>query len=165
VFGQQISLKAATNLVGRAVAEFGHPVAECPEVPQLVHAFPRPERFATESLEGLRIPKARAATLAGIAAATIADPRLFEPGRDLADVVARLRKLGGVGEWTAQYIAMRALGESDAFLFGDVGVHRRLAQLGLDLGHKELVAHAERWRPWRAYAVMYLWKSDSDSAA
>jgi AraC family transcriptional regulator of adaptative response / DNA-3-methyladenine glycosylase II len=68
--------------------------------------------------------------------------------------------LAGVGEWTAQYIAMRALGESDAFLAGDVGVQRRLARPdGQRPAITDILARAERWRPWRAYAVMHLWTS------
>ncbi len=108
--------------------------------------------------------KARAATLAGIAEAVVADPRLLEPHRDLAEAVARLRDITGVGEWTAQYIAMRALGESDAFLAGDVALQRKLANRGKRPSIRELLARAERWRPWRAYAMHYLWIADADSA-
>ncbi len=85
----------------------------------------RGQSVSTSKLAGLGIPAARAAAIGGVAKAS-ADARLFDPRRDLAEAVTRLRTLPGIGEWTAQYIAMRALGESDAFLAGDVGVRRRL---------------------------------------
>ena len=94
----------------------------------LTHVFPRPERFTPKALVGLGMPKTRAMCLAGIADAVIADRHLFDPRRDLAEAVARLRELAGIGEWTAQYIAMRALGESDAFLAADIGLQRSFAR-------------------------------------
>jgi AraC family transcriptional regulator of adaptative response / DNA-3-methyladenine glycosylase II len=103
------------------------------------------------------MPKARAAAIAGIAAEAAADPRLFERRRDLEEAVARLRRLPGVGEWTAQYIAMRALRESDAFLADDVALQRALAVDGRRPRARELLVRAEVWRPWRAYAVLHLW--------
>jgi AraC family transcriptional regulator of adaptative response / DNA-3-methyladenine glycosylase II len=113
-------------------------------------------------LTALGIPRARAAAIAGVAAAVSADAHLFDPRRDLAEAVARLRNLPGIGEWTAQYIAMRALGESDAFLAADVAVQRKFALHGRRLTASELPVHAERWRPWRAYAVLHLWMADKD---
>jgi AraC family transcriptional regulator of adaptative response / DNA-3-methyladenine glycosylase II len=89
---------------------------------------------------------------------------LFDPHRDLADAVARLCQLPGIGEWTAQYIAMRALGETDAFLAGDVALQRKLASNGQRPSAAELLAHAERWRPWRAYAVLHLWTAEADAS-
>ncbi len=124
VLGQQITVKAATRLAGRLVAKLGESVAGKIDVPGLTHAFPPPNRFEVEVLAGLGMPRPRAATLASIASAARRDARLFDPRHDLAAAVARLRELAGVGEWTAQYIAMRALGESDAFLATDIGVLR-----------------------------------------
>jgi len=95
-----------------------------------------------------------------LAAAFATDARLFDPRRDLSEAVARLRQLPGIGEWTAQYIAMRALGETDAFLAGDVALQRIIAADGNRPSAAELLARAERWRPWRAYAVLHLWMSD-----
>ncbi|MEO6054021.1 MAG: hypothetical protein ABIP97_08425, partial [Chthoniobacterales bacterium] len=88
------------------------------------------------------------------------DPHLFDPRCDLEETVTHLRKLPGIGEWTAQYIAMRALGESDAFLAADIGVQNKFALHGKRLTASELLARAERWRPWRAYAVLHLWMAD-----
>ncbi|HEX4795877.1 MAG TPA: AlkA N-terminal domain-containing protein [Humisphaera sp.] len=162
ILGQQITLKAATQLAGRVVAAMGTPTAENMDIPGLTHAFPRPEQFNALSLANLGIPRSRAAALAGVASALRADPRLFDPRRDLEEAVAHLRDLPGIGEWTAQYIAMRALGESDAFLAADVGVQRRMAVAGRRPTTCELLGRAECWRPWRAYALLHLWMSDAD---
>jgi AraC family transcriptional regulator of adaptative response / DNA-3-methyladenine glycosylase II len=164
VVGQQISLKAATRLASRVVSALGTPVSERIEIPGLTHAFPRPERFDVKALTDLGLPGARAAAIAGVATALAAGARLFDPSRDLAETVARLRRFPGIGEWTAQYIAMRALGESDAFLASDVGVQRQFAVHGQCLGTSQLLARAEHWRPWRAYAVLHLWMADNDVA-
>jgi AraC family transcriptional regulator of adaptative response / DNA-3-methyladenine glycosylase II len=160
VLGQQISLKAATTLAGRIVSTVGAPVKNGMDIPGLTHAFPQPARFNANSLARMGMPRARAAAISRVAAATVTDPHLFEPRRDLADAVARLRTLPSIGEWTAQYIAMRALGESDAFLAADIGVQRRLASNGQRPAASELLVRAERWRPWRAYAVLHLWMAD-----
>ncbi len=158
ILGQQITLTAATRLTGRVLEELGEAVTS--DIPGLTHAFPRPERFDVNILAKIGMPKARAAALAGVAAAAKADPHLFDPRRDLTEAVTHLCKLPGIGEWTAQYIAMRALGESDAFLAADVAVQRKFAQHGPRLNGKELLDHAERWRPWRGYAVLHLWMAD-----
>ncbi len=157
VLGQQITVKAATSLAGKLVAALGAPVADRPG---LTHAFPRPERFGSDEVAALGIPRPRAAAIAGLAAAVLADPRLFDPRHDLDEAVARLRVLPGIGEWTAQYIAMRALRESDAFLAADVALQRRLAVDGRRPNAQELLARAEGWRPWRAYAVLHLWTAE-----
>jgi AraC family transcriptional regulator of adaptative response / DNA-3-methyladenine glycosylase II len=163
VLGQQITVKAATRLATRLVETIGTQVADGThgtQVPGLTRAFPRPERFKPAALNTLGMPATRAATLAALASAADADEHLFDPRGDLAETVERLRDLPGVGEWTAQYIAMRALGESDAFLAGDVAVQRRLAsEDGQRPTINETLARAERWRPWRAYAVLHLWMS------
>jgi AraC family transcriptional regulator of adaptative response / DNA-3-methyladenine glycosylase II len=162
ILGQQITVKAATQLASGIVGTLGTPVMDNAPAPGLTHAFPRPERFTARALGSVGMPKARAAAIAGVAAAIAADANLFDPRRDLSDAVARLRELPGVGEWTAQYIAMRALGESDAFLAADVAVQRHFALAGGRPGASELLARAEAWRPWRAYAVLHLWSADAD---
>ena len=147
VLGQQITVKAATRLASRLVAATGSL---------------RPDRIKASVLASLGMPSARAAALAGIAAAAQANPHLFDPRCDLEDAVTHLRTLPGIGEWTAEYIAMRGLGESDAFLASDVGVLRKFeARARRRLTPKQLIPRAESWRPWRAYAVMYLWMSES----
>jgi AraC family transcriptional regulator of adaptative response / DNA-3-methyladenine glycosylase II len=161
ILGQQITLKAATQFAARIVSAIGSPVTATIEIPGLTHAFPSPDRFNLKALYGIGITTARAKSIAGIAAAAIADPRLFDPRRDLPEAVARLRQLPGVGEWTAQYIAMRALGETDAFLAADVALQRKFNISGRRPTVPELLDRADRWRPWRAYAMLHLWMSDA----
>jgi AraC family transcriptional regulator of adaptative response / DNA-3-methyladenine glycosylase II len=163
VLGQQITVKAAIQMAGRIVSIAGAPLMDNRFVPGLTHAFPRPEHFHAHTLANIGMPKSRAAALVSVAAAVKADPHLFDPRRNLEEAVSRLRKLPGIGEWTAQYIAMRALGESDAFLAGDVALQRKFAMQGPHPTASELLAHAERWRPWRAYAVIHLWMADPEN--
>jgi AraC family transcriptional regulator, regulatory protein of adaptative response / DNA-3-methyladenine glycosylase II len=162
MLGQQITVKGATQLAGRIVAAMGTRVADDTDMAGLTHAFPTPEQFDVKTLADVGMPKARAAAIAGVAAAIGADERLLDPRCDLAEAVARLREIPGVGEWTAQYIAMRALGESDAFLAGDVAVQRRFVSRGRRPSAAELLERAESWRPWRAYAVLHLWMAHAD---
>ena len=109
------------------------------------------------------MPMARVRCLIGLAAATRSDPQLFDPRSDLTDAVSHLKRLPGIGEWTAQYIAMRALGESDAFLAGDVGLQSKFSVHGRRPTADQLLSRAESWRPWRAYATLHLWMSEAPS--
>lgn len=163
VLGQQITVKSATTLAHRIVVALGTPVADKTNVPGLTHLFPHPEQFKFESLARLGMPRNRAMTLVAIAEAVKADPFLFDPHHNLDDAIANLQRLAGVGEWTAQYIAMRALGESDAFLAADVALQRSYARNGSRPSAKKLLACAQRWRPWRAYAVAHLWLADAEN--
>ena len=165
ILGQQITVKAATRLAAKLVAALGDPLGARADLPGLTHGFPRPERLDANTLAALGMPKARAAAIAALAAAARIDPHLFAPRRDLGEAVARMRQLPGIGEWTAQYIAMRALRESDAFLADDVAVQRALAVDGRRPRARELLARAESWRPWRAYAVLHLWMAQAPAAA
>jgi AraC family transcriptional regulator of adaptative response / DNA-3-methyladenine glycosylase II len=163
VLGQQITVKAATRLAGKLVATLGAPVSHSLERAGLTHAFPRPELFQADKIAALGMPRARAATLAGLATAVLTDTQIFKPGRNVEETVAQLRTLPGIGEWTAQYIAMRALRETDAFLAGDVALQRLLAHAGRRPNPRELLALAENWRPWRAYAVLHVWTAGADA--
>jgi AraC family transcriptional regulator of adaptative response / DNA-3-methyladenine glycosylase II len=162
VLGQQISVRAATQLAGRIVAAVGTRVSLGIDTEGVTHAFPSPQQLNLKALSGVGLTNARTAAIAGIAAAAAADSRLFDPRRDLAEAVAHLRKLPGVGEWTAQYIAMRALGESDAFLADDLAIRRAFNANGRQYTTTQIKAYAERWRPWRAYALMHLWMADAE---
>lgn len=161
VLGQQITVKAARNLAARLVASYGTEVGEKAGIPGLTHAFPSPKKFIGIEKTKLGMPRARALTLSNVATASLANPRLFDPYPDLDHAVTRLRAIGGIGEWTAQYIAMRALGETDAFLAGDVGVQKAFVSDGQRPRPADLLARAEAWRPWRAYAVLHLWMADT----
>jgi AraC family transcriptional regulator of adaptative response / DNA-3-methyladenine glycosylase II len=156
VLGQQITVVAAIRLAGRLVAGHGTLLGK----PQdgLTHVFPRPEAVAVADLRSFGMPASRAATLSAVAAAFVADPDIFGVNRGLDESVLRLRQICGVGEWTAQYIALRQLREPDAFPATDIGLMRALADAqGRRPRSAELLAQAEKWRPWRAYAAQHLW--------
>ena len=148
ILGQQITVKGATALAGRIAQSLGEVF---PSAAGLTHIFPSPEDLAEAKLDGL--PKARAETIRALARAVCAGQIRFDGILDTGDFLARLCAIPGIGDWTAQYIAMRALAEPDAFPSGDLGL---LRALGLK-NARELGQRAEAWRPWRAYAAMYLW--------
>lgn len=158
VLGQQVSVAGASTLAGRLVAANG--VALPPDLAGegLSHLFPQPGALAKADLAGLGLPGARARTLSGLGAAVLANPQLFEAGELNADL-ARLTALPGIGPWSANYIAMRALRQADAFPLGDLALLRALAGGGPLPSHASLAARAEAWRPYRAYAALHLWTS------
>jgi AraC family transcriptional regulator of adaptative response / DNA-3-methyladenine glycosylase II len=156
VLGQQITVSAAARLAARLVATYGQPIATSDAL--LTHLFPRPEVLASADLATLGMPKSRATALCALACSVIADPDLLSAQRGLDDAIARLRAIRGIGEWTAQYIALRQLREPDAFPAADIGIMRALAdEHGRRPSERELLAQAEKWRPWRAYAAQHLW--------
>jgi AraC family transcriptional regulator of adaptative response / DNA-3-methyladenine glycosylase II len=182
ILGQQITVAGARRLAGRLVAAHGEPLA-CGGAPGaagelgasgksgksgLTAVFPRPARLAatgTTALASLGMPRARAAALVALARMAAADPHLFDPDASLDTAVARLRSLPGIGAWTAHYIAMRALREPDAFPAADVGLLRAMAGAdGVRPNPAALLARAEAWRPWRAYAAQHLWTSGTATA-
>jgi AraC family transcriptional regulator of adaptative response / DNA-3-methyladenine glycosylase II len=156
VLGQQVTVEAARRLAGRLVVLCGAPLRAGSG--SLTHLFPTPERVATADLLALGMPEARRATLVRLARAALADPDLLRPGADVEAAIRRLRAVPGIGEWTAQYVALRALRDPDAFPAADVGLLRAAAAAGRPRpGPAALLRRAERWRPWRAYAAQHLW--------
>lgn len=156
VLGQQITVAAAARLAGRMVAAYGERLSSPSD--QLTHVFPRPEIVAAADLAALGMPRSRAAALSAVAAAAVADRHLFDANCGLDDAVKRLRAIRGVGEWTAQYIALRQLREPDAFPAADLGLLRAMAgREGRRPSSSELLHRADAWRPWRAYAAQHLW--------
>lgn len=156
VLGQQITVAAAIRLAGKLVAAHGVPLARPDGA--LTHVFPLPETVAAAELASLGMPRSRAATLSAVAAAAVADPQLFDAAGGLDEAVRRLRMIRGVGEWTAQYIALRQLREPDAFPHADIGLIRALERLeSRAYTPAQLLARSEAWRPWRAYAAQHLW--------
>ena len=154
--GQQITVVAAARLAGRMVAAYGEPLSSRHE--PLTHVFPRPEVIAAADLASLGMPRSRSAALSAVAAAAVADPHVFDANCGLDDAVKRLRAIRGVGEWTAQYIALRQLREPDAFPAADLGLLRAIAgREGRKHSSSELLDRADAWRPWRAYAAQHLW--------
>ena len=164
VLGQQVSVKGASTLAARLVAVHGETLAAKdidPAAPHLNRLFPTAKVLAAADLTKIGLTRARAQTLRSLARAYEDDSELFSDTADLDAFVARLTALPGIGDWTAQYIAMRALRHPDAFPSTDLGLLRAVAALGKPMNAKELLRHAENWRPWRAYAAMYLWMSES----
>lgn len=166
VLGQQISVAGATTLARRLVEAWGTQRADAATPhPGLDRAFPSPERLRDAPLENIGLPRTRAATLRALSAA-VAEGRLsFEAGQTLDAFVQCATALPGIGAWTAQYIAMRALALPDAFPAGDLVLQQRLAPPGLArLGERATEARSQAWRPWRAYAVLHLWHLPTDTA-
>ena len=152
ILGQQITVKGATALAGRLVSTFGQRFSASSG---LTHLFPPPEVLADAKLASIGLPRARAETIQALAR-TVCDGQIrFEGIVDSGAFLNRLCEIPGIGTWTAQYVAMRALREPDAFPSGDLGLLRAL-RLG---SARELERRAEAWRPWRAYAAMYLWNT------
>jgi AraC family transcriptional regulator of adaptative response / DNA-3-methyladenine glycosylase II len=154
VLGQQVSTKAAQTLTARLVRTLGDEIADA--AGGLTHLFPTPEQLLEVDPATLAMPQSRRDTLLRVAA-RLADGSLdVGPGADRAVAREALRALKGVGPWTVETVAMRALGDPDAFLPTDLGVAQLAPRAGLPDG-AALVARAEQWRPWRAYAVQHLW--------
>jgi AraC family transcriptional regulator of adaptative response / DNA-3-methyladenine glycosylase II len=153
---------AGRRLAAQVVALCGTPISSGERThPALTHAFPTPAQVTTADLSSLGMPGARRQTLKTLAQAALADPRLFLPSGRVEDAVSRLRMIKGIGEWTAQYIALRALRETDAFPASDVGLLRGAAGAsGLRPTPAALLQRAEAWRPWRAYAAQHLWTAE-----
>jgi AraC family transcriptional regulator of adaptative response / DNA-3-methyladenine glycosylase II len=161
ILGQQVSVPAARTLAGRVAAASGERLpGDRPSI-----AFPGPERLASASLDGLGLPRARADALRALARAVLETPSLLRAEPDLDATVERLAALPGVGSWTAQYIAMRAFREPDAFPASDLGLLRAMARRGVRPRPAELVRRAAAWRPWRAYAAMHLWTAGASAPA
>jgi AraC family transcriptional regulator of adaptative response / DNA-3-methyladenine glycosylase II len=148
VLGQQVSVAAARRLLGTLVRLCGS------------RGFPTAAQVHAADLGALGMPGARRATLQAVAAAALEDPLLFARKDTVEATVARLRAIPGVGEWTAQYIALRGAREPDAFPSGDLGLLRGAAGPGKRPTPAELLIRAERWRPYRAYAAQHLWTED-----
>jgi AraC family transcriptional regulator of adaptative response / DNA-3-methyladenine glycosylase II len=163
ILGQQITVKAATTIAGRLIEAFGDPIVT--PIPQLNRLAPEPARVAaasTSEVASLGIVAARARSIGALAGAQ-ASGRLFLDGgshHNPDEAIKRLTELPGIGQWTAQYIAMRALRWPDAFPKEDIAVRRNLG--GVTATQAEELSQA--WRPWRSYAVMHLWRMGQPAA-
>src|SRR4051812_34723554 len=150
ILGQQITVKGATTLSGRIVNSFGQQVSGHGMV---THLFPTAEKLADAQLTSVGLTTQRAETIRAFARAVCDGSISFEKIVDSDSFIAQLRTIPGIGPWTAQYVAMRALGDPDSLPTGDVGL---LHAIGVKTS-RELEKRAEAWRPWRSYASMYLW--------
>jgi AraC family transcriptional regulator of adaptative response / DNA-3-methyladenine glycosylase II len=151
ILGQQISVQSATALSGRIASAFGEPFSAATK--DLTRLFPAPEVMADAKLASIGLPEKRAETIRALARAVCDGQISFERITDSDAFLVRLCEIPGMGRRTAQYVALRALGEPDAFPSGDLGL---LSALGVP-SSREMERRAEAWRPWRAYASMYLW--------
>jgi AraC family transcriptional regulator of adaptative response / DNA-3-methyladenine glycosylase II len=158
VLGQQVSVAGASTLTGRLALRFGTPLKT--SISSLTHLFPTPQRLAAASVADigrLGITGQRAKTLIVLAQAVVKGDLRLEPGSRIEDSLEQLQKIPGIGEWTAQYVAMRALSWPDAFPHTDLWLRKAL---GTD-NPKRLLDLAEKWRPWRAYAALHLWTNST----
>jgi len=161
--GQQVSVERARHLNGVLVARCG---VQSGATGSLHSVFPTPSEVLEADLAGMGMPGARVAALKTMADAAVSDLRLFSPGDSLDVTLGRLRAIKGIGEWTAHYIAMRACRQPDAFPASDVGLLRGAAsEDGVRPTAAALLARAEAWRPWRAYAAHHLWNVDSAASS
>ena len=157
ILGQQVSVRAATTIAGRIATTYGAAVDTHLGVERL---FPDPERLADAPLEATGVMPARAATIRRLARAVRDKTVRLSPDCDSAAVEAALTTLQGIGPWTASYVAMRALGEPDAFPCGDLVLRRMTG----DSTSRALDQRSQAWRPWRAYAVILLWHAAAQQA-
>jgi 3-methyladenine DNA glycosylase/8-oxoguanine DNA glycosylase len=157
--GQQISVAAATTLASRLVATYGETLLAGDTAwaaVDLKYVFPRPELLVGEDLTKLGVTKARSEAITSLAAMMTENPDTLSGFQTLEDAVKQLCKLPGIGEWTAQYIAMRLLREPDAFPTGDLALLRSMEKHEQPMTKSRLAELADNWRP---YAAMHLWSS------
>ncbi|MDJ0795904.1 MAG: DNA-3-methyladenine glycosylase 2 [Calothrix sp. MO_167.B12] len=156
ILGQQVSVKAATTLMGRFVQCFGKPIVT--PFPTLTHLTPTAEQVAQTDISEiikLGIIRRRARSILALAHSIAQGTISLIPGCSIDQTIAQLQELPGIGIWTAQYIAMRVLGDPDAFLHTDLGIRQALGESN---GNR-ILAFAAQWQPWRSYATLHLWKS------
>lgn len=155
ILGQQVSVKGATTIAGRLALAYGRRV----RTGELGVLFPTPEVLAKVDPGRLGLPMARARAIPRLARAVCQGEASFNGRSELRTFVGRMKDVPGIGEWTAQYVAMRALSHPDAFPETDLGLLRGASSGSRGLKPKTLLRRAEKWRPFRAYAAMYLWKN------
>ena len=156
ILGQQVSVKAATTLMGRFVQYFGEPIAT--PFPTLTHLTPTAEQVAQGDITAmirLGIIRTRSTSILALAQAIAQRTISLTPGCSIEQTIAQLQELPGIGIWTAQYIAMRVFADPDIFLHTDLGIRQALGETSA----KRILAFAAQWQPWRSYATLHLWKS------
>ncbi|MDX1297428.1 MAG: DNA-3-methyladenine glycosylase [Pseudomonas sp.] len=156
IVGQQVTVKAAVTITGRLVTRLGESLqfADAPEIQRL---FPSPSAIAEANLDGIGMPGKRVQTLQHFAAQVASGALRLELQAGYAAFIEQLCALPGIGPWTAEYIALRAFGEADAFPASDLGLLKAPVWGPDGIDAKQLRARAETWRPWRAYAAAHLW--------
>lgn len=155
ILGQQVSIAAARTLASRLTTSNGDLIKIAD--PTLTHLFPKAGAIAEADLAKLGVPATRRATLRAVARAVAGGTLALDPGADRTETYQQLMALPGIGEWTAGYIVMRALGDPDMFLASDLGIKKAGARLGIGSNPRAMSEHAAAWRPWRSYATHQLW--------
>jgi AraC family transcriptional regulator, regulatory protein of adaptative response / DNA-3-methyladenine glycosylase II len=155
VLGQQISLAGAAAAAARLVREHGEALPR--PLGTVTHRFPTAVTLAAVDPDTFRMPRSRARTLHGLTTALATGDIVLGPGGDPVRVRDQLLALPGIGPWTADYVVMRALRDTDVFLATDLGIRRSLERLGVDAAPGAATALAQRWRPYRSFAMQYLW--------
>ncbi len=157
IAGQQVSVASATAVVARIAASLGTPVP----VPmgRVTRLFPDADTLAAAADEALPVPAARRTTIRAVAAAIATGRLVLGAGADRQEAAAHLQEIPGIGPWTAGYVALRALGDPDVLLTGDLAIRKAAIALGLPGDPRTLEAHGARWAPWRSYANHHLWAS------
>ncbi len=158
ILGQQVSVQGASTLTARVAAKFGHPVPF--QIEGLTCTFPTAQELVDADL-AIGIPASRAEAIREFARAVVSEALGFDGAHDAATCIDQLCAIRGLGPWTAQYIAMRALSDPDAFPAGDLALLRATGRKT----PSQLERHAERWRPWRAYAAMHIWQGAHDGTS
>lgn len=164
ILGQQVSVSAATTLAGRIADRYGErivvPVDGLPQAPNRL--FPEPQKLMRAKLENLGIIASRAQTIRSVARVVVNGTLSFDAAQASGSFCESLKAIKGIGDWTAEYVAMRALKDPDAFPASDLGLLRAFDRPGHErMKAGELATRAEAWRPWRAYAALLLWGSDN----
>jgi AraC family transcriptional regulator of adaptative response / DNA-3-methyladenine glycosylase II len=157
ILGQQVSVRTARTFLARLVQRTGTAIAP---IPGLTHLFPEPNAVLAADLGGLGFTKSRVAALKGLSAA-IFDGRL-DFSASITDIMRSLSDIPGIGQWSTEYIALRALGEPDAFPSADLVLRRTSSRCGTIISASALEQKAEAWRPWRGYAAVHLWCAASE---
>ena len=166
VIGQQVSVAGARTVAGRLVEAAGEPLPTAEGA--VTHLFPAPAalaELAERAPASFAMPAGRRRALAALAAAVEQGALTMDAGADPLEVRRILVRLPGIGPWTAEYVALRALRDPDAFMPTDLGIRRGAQALGLAAGPAPLLAHAEQWRPWRSYAMAHLWSFSGPAAS
>jgi 3-methyladenine DNA glycosylase/8-oxoguanine DNA glycosylase len=156
VVGQQISVKGAVTQLGRIARLAGVP-HDGDGNPHLTRLFPDAAELAAADMAGIGMPQKRKETIRQIARQVVSGSLRLDTAGELSRFIDRMTAIPGIGAWTANYVAMRALGEPDAFPASDLGIMKALQEKGSRPTVKQVTARAEAWRPWRAYAAIYLW--------
>ncbi|MEL6470696.1 MAG: AlkA N-terminal domain-containing protein [Cyanobacteria bacterium J06623_4] len=165
IVGQQVSVAGATTVFNRLVNSWGETLT-APDSPSVLdRVFPKPATLAGADLTQVGLIRTKAKAISTLAQIVAENPLFFEEMTTLPTAVKTLCALPGIGPWTAQYIAMRALNEPDALPPGDLALLRAAKRLGYEVSKREFENMAEDWRPWRGYGAMYLWQFDAAQAS